>query len=76
MIIEKIPDEKGCISLYDAERTLCDLIKDKNKIDSQIFSDAINMYFSNKKIDPRKRIKYARPLKVEAPVRNDIEVIV
>jgi len=37
------------IVIYDVERCICDLIKDENKIDSQIFTGAIKQYFSEKK---------------------------
>ncbi|SDI65291.1 type IV toxin-antitoxin system AbiEi family antitoxin domain-containing protein [Dolosicoccus paucivorans] len=63
------------IVLYVAERCLCDLLKDKSKIDSYIFTDAMKRYFSSKKINTRKLIKYARKLKVEPEMRNYIEVL-
>lgn len=63
------------IVIYDVERCICDLIKDENKIDSQIFTGAIKQYFSEKKINTRKLIKYAKELKVENQIRKYIEVL-
>lgn len=63
------------ILLYDVERCICDLIKDKNKIDPQIFTAAIKRYFSEEKVNTRKLIKYAGKLKVEDKVRKYIEVL-
>ena len=34
------------MALYDKERTHLDLIKDKNRVDTFIFSEAIKLYFS------------------------------
>lgn len=64
----------GEIILYDIERTICDVVKIKKKIDPQIFSYAIKQYFSNNNINLRKLIKYARTLKVEKEIRMYIEV--
>lgn len=63
------------VRCYDLERTICDIVKERNKIDPQIFSDAINQYFSNKKINSRRLMKYAKVLKVEDEIMRYIEVL-
>lgn len=63
------------VRCYDLERTICDIVKERNKIDPQIFSDAINQYFSNKKINSRLLMKYANALKVEDEIMKYIEVL-
>lgn len=65
----------GKIIFYDVERTICDLVKDSKSIDSQIFIGAIKEYFSERKINSRKLIKYARTLKVEEEIRRYLEVL-
>jgi len=53
------------IHIYNAERTLCDMIKDKKNVDIQLFSDAIKFYFDSKERDFRRLFKYARLLGIE-----------
>ena len=36
------------IKVYDVERTICDIIKNKNKIDAEIFSNALKDYAKSK----------------------------
>ena len=74
--LTKIKTPQGMtVRCYDLERTICDIIKDKDKIDPQIFSDAINQYFSNKKINSRLLMQYAKALKVEDDIIKYIEVL-
>lgn len=63
------------VRCYDLERTICDIVKEKDKMDPQIFSDAMNQYFDNKKINSRLLMKYAKALKVEDEIIKYIEVL-
>lgn len=63
------------IKAYDLERTICDIIKSKNKIDPEIFSKALKQYTKSKEKNLNKLIIYARKLKVEDEVRNYLEVL-
>lgn len=65
----------GNIKIYDPERCICDIIRDKKYTDIQIFQDAIKRYFSLKDKDLRKLLKYSRIFKVEDEVRKYIEVL-
>ena len=47
------------ISVYDKERTILDIIKDKARIDVQVFSEAIKSYFAGKEKNLLKLSKYA-----------------
>ena len=40
------------IKVYDIERTICDIIRDRNKIDPQIFNTAMKEYFKSNKRKP------------------------
>ena len=62
------------VLLYDKERCICDLIKDKNKVDIQIYIQAIKDYFKNN-ADIGKLLKYSKILKVEEKVRTYIEIL-
>lgn len=63
------------VKCYDVERTLCDLIKDKNRIDKEIYSKALKEYVRNKDKDILKLIKYAKKLDVEDEVIELMEVL-
>ena len=62
------------VLLYDKERCVCDLIRDKDKVDIQIYTQAIKDYFHNKN-DRRKLLKYSKILGVEEKVRTYMEVL-
>ena len=62
------------VRAYDPERCICDLIKDKDNVDRQIYIQAMQEYFKGK-CNPRKVIKYAKELKVEPEVRTYMEVL-
>lgn len=63
------------IPVYDLERTICDIIIDREKIDKQIFSDAITRYFKLKNNNLRRLIQYSRIFKIEEEVRKYMEVL-
>ena len=62
------------VRAYDPERCICDLIKDKDNVDRQIYIQAMQEYFKGK-CNPRKVIKYAKELNVEPEVRTYMEVL-
>ena len=62
------------VRAYDPERCICDLIRDKDNIDRQIYIQAIQEYFKTK-CNPRKIIKYAREFNIESKVRSYMEVL-
>jgi predicted transcriptional regulator of viral defense system len=63
------------VNVYDRERTICDILKNKNNMDTQLFSDAMKRYFKSKKNDLRKLYKYAKKLRVEEKLRIYAEVL-
>ncbi len=63
------------IPVYDIERTICDIIIDREKIDKQIFTDAIKRYFKSPNKNLRRIIKYSRLFKIEDEIRKYMEVL-
>lgn len=63
------------VSVYDKERTICDLIKYRRDIDVEIFTNAVRMYSSRADRDYRKLRKYAGLLGVTDQVNDILEVI-
>ncbi len=62
------------VRVYDPERCICDMIRDKDNVDKQIYIQAIQEYFRSK-CNPRKVIKYAKEFNIESKVRNYMEVL-
>lgn len=63
------------VKCYDRERTICDIVSDRQNIDKQIYADAIVKYFNSKEKNIRNLIKYSRQLGIEHDIRNYIEVL-
>lgn len=63
------------INVYDVERTICDIIKNRNKIDKEVFSKALKYYSNLKQKDLSKLIKYAEKLGIKKKVMEYMEVI-
>ena len=63
------------VKCYDLERTICDIIRDKNHVDKEIYSKALKEYAKNKNKDILKLIKYAQKLNVEDQVVELMEVL-
>lgn len=55
-IIELKLQDKTQIKIYDLERTIIDILRDRNKIDLQIFNTAMKEYMKRKELDKIKRI--------------------
>ena len=62
------------VKVYDEERCLCDLIKDKKKIDKQLFIQAVKEYFAGSH-SARKLLKMAKLFGVEDDTRIYMEVL-
>ncbi len=63
------------IKVYDVERTICDIIKNKNKIDGEIFSKALKDYAKSKDKNLNKLASYAKIMKIEKKVALYMEVL-
>ena len=63
------------VKCYDLERTICDIIKDKNRIDKEIYANALKEYARNENKDLLKLVKYAKALAIEDEVAELMEVL-
>ena len=63
------------IKVYDIERTICDIIKNKNKIDAEIFSKALKDYAKSRNKNLSKLTKYAKAMNIEKKVSEYMEVL-
>lgn len=63
------------IRIYDLERTICDIIKNRNRLDQELVNKAIREYFYSKNKNTLKLYEYAKKLKIYDKVRNTFEVL-
>lgn len=60
---------------YDLERTICDIVRSRNKVGSETFLSALKMYAANPKKDLNKLNAYAMEMKIAGVVRKYLEVL-
>ena len=63
------------IRIYNVERTVCDILRSRNRIDIQIFSDALKKVSKIKSLDYNLLLEYARKLNVENILSTYMEVL-
>jgi predicted transcriptional regulator of viral defense system len=63
------------INTYNLERTLCDIIRSRNKIDSQIVIEAVKNYAKYKGKDLHILYKYAKKFRIEKILHHYLEVL-
>ncbi|MBO7463075.1 MAG: hypothetical protein J6T96_10825 [Bacteroidales bacterium] len=62
------------INVYDKERTILDVIKNKKRVDYQIYTQTIKEYFNTER-NFRKILKYSKLMNMEDKVRAYIEMV-
>ena len=73
-VIDYKLDSGNIIKVYDLDKTICDIIKNKKKIDAEIFNKAIREYFYSKKKNTLKLYEYAKKMNIYNKVRDTFEV--
>ena len=63
------------IKVYNIERTICDIIRDRNKIDPQIFNNAMKEYLKRKDKNLKRLYEYARKFKIDKILEKYMEVL-
>jgi predicted transcriptional regulator of viral defense system len=63
------------IRTYDMERTICDVIRSRRRIDVQILNDALKRFVKLKSVDHSILLDYAKKLKIEAVLKNYLELL-
>ncbi len=63
------------ITVYDLERTVCDVIRSRNKVGSETFLAALKMYAANPNKNLNKLSSYAKEMRIAGVVRKYMEVI-
>jgi predicted transcriptional regulator of viral defense system len=60
------------IQIFDRDRTICDVLRYANKMDKEIFNQAIKSYVNDSKKNTSNLMKYAKQLRAEEKVRTII----
>lgn len=63
------------IRVYDMERTICDIIRNKKRIEISLFTDAMKRYAERKDRNSIKLHKYAKLFNIEDDLRKYLEVL-
>lgn len=63
------------IRIYNMERTICDIVRDRNKIDPQIFNNAINGYIKKQNKNLILLYKYAKEFNIDNVLSTYMEVL-
>ena len=63
------------VPTYDKERTICDILRSRNRIETQTFLDALKSYVRRKDKDLRRLLQYAKLFRVEIILNNYLKVL-
>jgi hypothetical protein len=63
------------VRVYNAERTICDLVRSRRKLDAQEVQAAFKAYMSKKDKNIPLLLRYAKSLNVEKIIRGYLEVL-
>ena len=68
-------DSGNIIKVYDLDKTICDIIKNKKRIDADFYNKGIRGFFYSKKKNTLKLYDYAKKMNIYNKVRNTFEVL-
>lgn len=63
------------IKVYDVERTICDILRSRERIDIQIINEALKRYVKLKNADFSRLSEYAKEFRVDKILKKYIEVL-
>ena len=63
------------VRVYDPERCICDIVREKNKMDIQVFQTAMVTYFQGREKDIHRLMNYAEQFGIENKIRQYTEVL-
>ena len=74
-IIEMKTPYGNKVKVYDLERTICDIIRNKRRIETALFTDAMKRYAERRDRNSIKLHKYAKLFNIEDEIRKYLEVL-
>ena len=63
------------IRVYNKERTMCDIVRNRNVMDPAILNEAVRRYLTSKEKNIPKLMQYAEEFRVEKLIRQYVEVL-
>lgn len=75
-IVEKKSPQGMKVRTYNLERTVCDIIKDKDSIDIEIRNKAIKKAIKSKEFNASRMFDYAKKMNIYDKVKNYMEAII
>lgn len=63
------------VRVYDMERTICDILRSRSAMETQVFQDALKQYARRKEKNLQNLMEYAKPFRVEKLVRQYMGVL-
>lgn len=63
------------VPTYDLERTICDIVRSRNKLGTETFLAALKMYAANPKKDLNKLSTYAKKMRISKILYQYLEVL-
>jgi len=73
---ETIDIENVSINIYDIEKSICDLVKFRNKVGKDILNEILNSYIKRKDKNLEKLFYYAKRIRIEKVIKNYLDVLV
>lgn len=63
------------ITLYDKERTICDIVRYRNKLDQEVLAKALRAYAEDPEKNIKKLLEYAHKLRIEKKIREYMGIL-
>lgn len=74
--IEKINIDGSKVKIYDIEKTICDCVRLRNKVGTDVIKEALQNYIKSKEKDISKLLEYAEITGVKNILKRYLEVLV
>jgi len=74
-VIEKETASGNIVRVYDLDRTICDILKYRKYMETQLFTSALKDYFRSPDKNLIRLMEYAKALNLEEEVRRYAEVL-
>lgn len=69
-------EDGSVIQIYNLERTICDIIRDRNKFEQNVLNNALKEYVKRKDKDLKLLYEYAEVFNIEKILKRYIEILI
>lgn len=74
-ITEAVTSFGNTIRVYDMDRTICDIVRSRNSMETQIYQDALKLYAKRKDKNLHRLMEYAEKFRVDKIVREYMGIL-